>query len=384
MGELGALLERLHSAASSYESFRGEFRRWTHTKRSARAFEAAAEASGGTQITMGYAKDDGDASAETETNVRIYVRRPDRIREERDGPPGCERVVVRKGDAWWARDHYYGHITGEDSSTGFGIGEDLDIVLDPSPLPGLLELSVTGRGRIAGRETIRARAAPRPRPAAASFSSDLHRLGGGADEYLLEADAERGVLLRLEARLESEPFAITEATTAEFDPDLSDSTFELAPEPGEEFATLDAPHATLGLPIHEAVTRADFALFIPSEVPEDWRLQISFSERSRRPPSPPTVALYYGTADETFGLTIVQMPADEAYESGIATFADAQTIPLEHGPARVSERSDPFFSQLETTRDGTSIRLSSSNLDAEALVTFARRLVPAPEAPPSL
>jgi hypothetical protein len=50
----------------------------------------------------------------------------------------------------------------------------------------------------AGRDVLLVRAVPR---VSEGFSSwDLHALGEGADEYELEVDAERGILLRAEAR----------------------------------------------------------------------------------------------------------------------------------------------------------------------------------------
>ena len=50
------------------------------------------------------------------------------------------------------------------------------------------------------------------------------------DEYELLIDAERGALLRLACRLDGKEIDVVEVTSIEFDCDLRDSLFTLAPE----------------------------------------------------------------------------------------------------------------------------------------------------------
>ena len=63
----------------------------------------------------------------------------------------------------------------------------------------------------------------------------LHELGVGADDYMLSIDAERGILLRTEARVREEPFTVIEMTEAEFDVDLPPETFKIDLPNGESF-----------------------------------------------------------------------------------------------------------------------------------------------------
>jgi outer membrane lipoprotein-sorting protein len=60
-------------------------------------------------------------------------------------------------------------------------------------------------------------------------------LGRGADEHLLHIDAERGVILRSEARLEGRPFRIIEMEQISFDERFPDETFTLELPAGATF-----------------------------------------------------------------------------------------------------------------------------------------------------
>lgn len=85
----------------------------------------------------------------------------------------------------------------DDPSVGSGIGEQLSVMLDPTPLLGALQFRVVGRCQVAGRRAIMAEAVVResdPRRPPRAF--ELHQLGSGADRYQLAVDAQRGVLLR--------------------------------------------------------------------------------------------------------------------------------------------------------------------------------------------
>jgi hypothetical protein len=76
----------------------------------------------------------------------------------------------------------------------------MDDLLDPTRVLGRLRWEPIGRGEVAGRSTITALARPRPlqrRGGPDGFA--LHRLGLGAEEYRIEVDAERGILLEVVA-----------------------------------------------------------------------------------------------------------------------------------------------------------------------------------------
>lgn len=108
-------------------------------------------------------------------------------------------------------------------------------MLDPTPLPGTLRFTPTGRGRVAGRETITADAVPRlsgrrERP----HMFELSQLGGGADRYALQVDAERGVLLEAAAFRDGESFQRITTEQVTFDHAIDPERFRFAPPVGEE------------------------------------------------------------------------------------------------------------------------------------------------------
>jgi hypothetical protein len=72
----------------------------------------------------------------------------------------------------------------DDPTVGFSVGEEVSFMLDPTPLLESLRFTPAGRGRVAGRDTVNADAAPRlsdaPRHPRAF---ELHQLGGGAEHH---------------------------------------------------------------------------------------------------------------------------------------------------------------------------------------------------------
>lgn len=104
-----------------------------------------------------------------------------------------------------------------------------------SRLLGVLRFVAVGRGRVAGRETVTAEAVLRavdlgrgPR------SFELGELGGGADRYRLEVDAQRGVLLQVVALRDGQPFQKITTVEIKFDLPISEERFRFQPPAGEE------------------------------------------------------------------------------------------------------------------------------------------------------
>jgi hypothetical protein len=97
-----------------------------------------------------------------------------------------------------------------------------------------LRLQFLGKDTLGGRNVFRVRGLPR---AGTLQQPDygLYELGVGADDYLLCVDAERGVVLRSEARLREAPFMVIEMTEVEFDVDLPPETFVIELPDGEAF-----------------------------------------------------------------------------------------------------------------------------------------------------
>jgi hypothetical protein len=265
-----------------------------------------------------------------------------------------------------------------------GIGEEFAWLLDPAGLIGSLDFGEFSPGRRAGRNTLRMRAVPRV-PAAGDHTP-LFRLGvTGAEELWLEVDAERGTLLRIEARFQHQPFAICEVLEIAFDEQFDEDTFVFTPPPGEEIRSFAEQFPVRrDLTIEQAVALAPFTVWIPARMPAGWESEIGFAAEQDRPPMAPHVFLHYRAPDGTHALHIAESPVagprdDEAEGPG--------------GPWRETERNQRHIAfrepaeswhsaQARVDLDGTRILIHSDDLTADALTDLAAGLVRAPSEPP--
>jgi hypothetical protein len=386
MSELGDLLVLLHGARGRVSTVRATVR----TRRDARRVREAIERSRGRAGVVAYASDgepDGDREP-VESVVRVWLAPPDRAREEREGADG-EGFGVRRGSLWWHYDPYGGATSNEDDpEVGSGIADEVWWLLDPAPVIGLLDFDAIVPGHQAGRSTLRTRAIPR----AAGDGDDLSlfRLGAvGADELLLDVDAERGVLLRIETRLDGRPLLVSEVAEVAFDEALADDVFEFRPPPGEEVRSIsDRFSVEHDLTIEQAVARAPFTVWIPSRVPAGWETEIAFAAETDRPPTAPHVHLHYRTPDGTHTVSIAESPHDHPGEH--ADYEHARPNPWqesERGGRRMRIR-DPAEgwqpAQVRLELDGTRIHIHSRDLTGDWLAELASVLVAAPRKPPTL
>jgi hypothetical protein len=322
---LGALLELLHRADSAFDSVQATYRIWRHTERAAAAWQAEIEAQRrrGAQISS-YGPARGSAQpVEREEFLRIW-RSGDRVREKHDGGPRDGSYGVRDGELWWAWDPHTGAISNQDDpEVGSGIGDELSVMLDPTPILGCLRLSPTGRSTIAGRETVTAQAVARLRDPQHLAQFVLHRLGGGADTYRLEVDALLGVLLEVVAYRDGEPFHAVTAVEIAFDAPTAQERFKFEPPSGEEIQPVASRRRPEHVTLLEAQRRAPFTVLIGDD---RWT---------------------------------------EVIRDGIAVSVAGR----EPGASQA---------QAHIERDGTFVFLSSETLAVEQLATFAAGLKPAP------
>jgi hypothetical protein len=229
MSELGELLELLHGAQEPFETLSVTYRVWAHTERAMAASMADANASGAS-VASGLVGPDseGPYPVEIEQTIRIW-RAPNRARVERG--EGKRSYGVRVGELWWEWRDGEGASSNEDDVDGqlqSNVGMEMQPLLDPTLILGALHLRVTRRGERAGRKTITVQAGVR------RGYGDLHRrrvglgrLGIGADRYVIDVDAQRGVLLWVEALRDGEAFQRIEAVEIAFDEPLDDELFVL-------------------------------------------------------------------------------------------------------------------------------------------------------------
>jgi hypothetical protein len=107
---------------------------------------------------------------ETEETLRIW-RAGQRIREEHHGGHRDGHYGVTDGPLWWSWDEHMGARSNQDDpSVASGIGQQMQFMLNPTPLLSLLHFHVVGNSQVAGRPTVTAHAKPRP---AEMTSADL-------------------------------------------------------------------------------------------------------------------------------------------------------------------------------------------------------------------
>lgn len=241
--ELGSLLALLHRADDPFSTVAVAYRVWLHRDRSLAAFRAemeARKASGYGVATIQSARrsnaaGEDEPGVESEEVVRIW-RAEDRYRQELEGGERDGAYLVRDGKLWWVWDRVSGARSNEDDpdhGIGFG-GEELAIMLDPTPLLGSLRFRVTGRAVIAGRPVIVADALPRlGRSRGQELSFRLHSLGSGAERYELSVDEQLGVLLRVVALRDDEPFREVTTLAITFDGPIAEDRFRFEPPTGE-------------------------------------------------------------------------------------------------------------------------------------------------------
>ena len=254
MTEFDGTLALLGGTPTSWRTLRLRGREWKHGPRLLEAFQresADARSHGRSTRAVGYRKIERSGSSnadpepdEGETEWRLWVERPDRIRAEYGMVEDWITAVLR-GDTWWswaplrgARTNAGRHNVGHGRRPGWAL-------VDTAAIPALLSLSVVDTGRFLNRETIRLRGVPQrvgaDEPALALLRHRLADLGLGADEYLLTVDRATGVLLRSEALIGGQPFQVVEALDFAVDDVLPAETFVISLSPGVAFEEVPPP-----------------------------------------------------------------------------------------------------------------------------------------------
>ena len=128
-----------------------------------------------------------------------------------------DSITILNGGRWWGsgfRGGFHRNVrpdgSVDDRVGGQSPDRQLEIMFDPSFIPAVAVMTVTGQTRLAGRLAITAVAVPR-------MDRDFMGLDWPyADEFRLVVDAELGMLLRHEAALDGQPFIVSEVTAMSF------------------------------------------------------------------------------------------------------------------------------------------------------------------------
>jgi hypothetical protein len=372
-GGLGALLVLLNGAADSFQTVHATYRVWRHEQRLREAFRAHVETQkrrGG--VFFAAAPYGGDAGpAETEETIRIW-RAGQRVRHEYHGGWRDGSYGVIDGPRWWSWSEQMGAMSGHGDTSIGSIDRASEVMLNPAPLVGWLDLKVTADAatRQGGLRGVKVPSDPR-------MFRTLGALGVGADSYHLEVDRERGVLLAVTAIRDEQPFSTITTLAVRFDEPIPAETFQFRPPEGAQIRSLRElfPRPEF-VPLAEAQRRAAFAVLVPDRLPTGWRQvpRCIYAEASERFSA--SVLLIYRSATGHQTVAIRQMPRGitACYSATRAgTKCSATGLLIKIRPA--GERQP----QAHLSRNDTFAYLESQNLTTDELATIAASLRPAPE-----
>jgi len=232
MGDLGEVLELMHTSSERWSTLRLAGHEWRHRETFSRAWEHHFDElrkSGTTTLrSVAFRKVVGEEpSVESREDWRVWLAKPDKRRAEFQ--VGDEVVTaVFHGSSWWSWSPSRGFITNDgepNHSHGFGPGEAL---IDPATHLASLQLQMSQRTTFLTRPAYVVTALPR-HIGRHGFDATFHMLGTGADLYKLVVDAEVGVLLRVEAEFQGDPFRVIEVDEISVNERFGETTFDSKP-----------------------------------------------------------------------------------------------------------------------------------------------------------
>jgi hypothetical protein len=319
------------------------------------------------------------------TRLRLSVEIPDRLRLEEpiayDGRPEL-RVHVLDGHVWQGYDPERGARFQHGGYEALHAFREVAPLLDPFALLGGQDLEVVEEAEWADRAALRVRARPRaPLFRQLEFTNLL--LFGGTEHELL-VDAERGVLLRLESRLDGTAFRVFELGEVTFDAEIPASTWVIEAPDGQPLRPLEPSH-NHPISLGEAIAKAPCRLFLPDRAPAGSELSIMVVPDRSDPAKAGGIGFAYSWTGGTHRVQLLEAAhrspsLDELGEWQEITRAGQQMMTLD-GPADPSGAHLQRFVTLE--RDGTHIVISG-NLSLDTLIEIAATLRPVSETPPDV
>lgn len=373
MIELADLLELLHTSDRRWRTIRVTGREWRHEARLLEAFQREISRRGGTVAAFGQGASATEPE-EREESWALLVAPERRVRAE-FSVGGEQIVAVLDGDRWWHWSPSSGGQTNaadpsESGNHGTGPGAAL---LETAAILPALSFTITGDAELAGRRALVVTAAPEP-STRDQFVSGLHGIGSGADEHRLLVDAERGVLLRCEARLGGEPFRVLEVDGIGFDEKFPPETFALALPSGEEFS---APLQHWDVTLDRLPGEVPFSVLVPEHPP--------VAEDPAEPVEPPESAMIMPAAPR-WGMPLHIHFSYQLGQGRMLTLREsAEPMPVRErqdltprGDLLVGEdgTTSPPRSIVRLRRDGTHVELEGMGMSLEELIGLAGTLVP--------
>jgi len=298
--------------------------------------------------------------------LRVWLAPPDQIREEREGVLGGWRLGIRSGGSWWALDDEGDAYSNEkEPEVDTDIGESTRLFFDPRPLVGALDLEVISETEIAGRAAIRLRGTRRVAQQPTELDFELHLTG---DEFELDVDAERGVLLRKVARYGGVESSVEEMLEIGFDESFSPDTF--APITDVPVRPDVEPRAVSP---RKAAQLVAFPVRLPPPLAEEWTMHTSYFPGDAGAPEPEAIILEL-LHEDSRRILIAETAAGQP--SQIETNQRWQTHQYEGREFEVvrPESRNAMHAYVRFEEAGTRILISSNDFDLAALLEVAAAL----------
>jgi hypothetical protein len=298
--------------------------------------------------------------------LRIWLAPPGQVREERDGDLGGWRLGIRNGGNWCALDDGGDAYSNEEEpEVDTDIGESTRLFFDPRPLAGALDLEVIGEREIAGRGMIRLRGTRRGAQQPTELDFDLHLTG---EEFELDVDAERGVLLRKVARYGGVESSVEEVLEIGFDETFPPETFVPM-----SYVPVRSDVEPRELSLREAAALVAFPVRTPPPLAEEWSLHTSYFPGDPRALEPEAIILEFVHEDSRH-VWIAETAAGQA--SQIESDRQWQTNHSEGRELEVvrPEPSNGMQACVRFEEGGTRMLISSRDFDLDALLEVAAAL----------
>jgi outer membrane lipoprotein-sorting protein len=327
----------------------------------------------GSVAVYGNSSQEVDEPEEAESPWRLWIARPDKVRAEFAGGHEDTVAAVVDGRTWWSWSPSTGAQTNEGRENAeTGVGPGIALVRPAVILPAV-DLEIRRRTTRLGRSAYEVLALPTSSDDEEENPGLLHGIGSGAEEYELLVDAERGVLLRTEARLRGRPFVVLEMDGVAFDEEFPADTFTLKPPAGESFEAFPVSRSLL---LEELPAAVGFTVLVPERTLDDAQVDVMIEPALPRYGVPEHASITYHTFDQDRPGTFLALRES----------AQPMPVPDEIGwrdveGFRVEEdrRMAPATIKVRLERLGTHVELSSRDLSVEQLLEVGRSLVPLPE-----
>jgi len=226
-----AVLKLLHDSDRRWRTLRAEGDQWADPERSREAFFRSVPA-GSVVSSRGT-----PGPADHDPTWKLWMA-PPRFRADFGGPHQSRTLIIGDGRrVAFSRpaSDLLGVTEQRDQKPHVGPASEL---LESASLLSLVHFDFVGRRGFLGREVLAVRGRPR---------RDAERRGPrlffGADEVEFGVDAERGVLLWMEHRLDGHPYRRVAMTSVGFDEDLDPALFEFPDDPEVAQSSLPVPGA---------------------------------------------------------------------------------------------------------------------------------------------